>query len=63
MGFSHRRKHEIIMGLRKLRRVKRNAGEKLTFRDIEELIWNLPPSLVERVNVRISEWQGKKNGK
>jgi hypothetical protein len=62
MGFSYKRKREIILGLRKLRRVKRNAGEKLTFRDVEELIWNLPPSLVERLNERISEWQGKKNG-
>jgi hypothetical protein len=63
MGFSYKRKREIILGLRKLRRVKRNANERITFKDVEDLIWNLPPSLVERVNERISEWQGKKNGK
>jgi hypothetical protein len=63
MGFGYKQKREIILGLRKLRRVKRNANERLTFKDVEDLIWNLPPSLIERVNDRISEWQGKKNGK
>ena len=63
MGFGYKQKREIILGLRKLRRVKRNANERITFKDVEDLIWNLPPSLIERVNDRISKWQEKKNGK
>ena len=61
MGFGYKQKREIIMELRKLRRVKRDAKERLTFKDVEELVWNLPPSFIERVNERLSVWQGKKN--
>jgi hypothetical protein len=61
MGFGYKQKREIIMGLRRLRRVKRDAKERLTFKDVEELIWNLPPSFIERLNERISKWQVKKN--
>jgi hypothetical protein len=34
-----------------------------SFLVLESLIWNLPPSLIERLNERISNWQGKKNTK
>jgi|WetSurMetagenome_2_1015567.scaffolds.fasta_scaffold36111_2 hypothetical protein len=63
MGFSYKQKREIILDLRKLRRNRRNANERLTLKDVEELIWNLPPSFFERLNERISNWQGKKNGR
>jgi len=62
MGFSFSQRRDIINRLRKLRRLKRNTQERLTFQDVEQLIWNLPPSLVERINERITKWQGKKNG-
>jgi len=62
MGFSYKQKREIILELRKLRRVRRQANERFTFKDVEELIWNLPPAFITRLNERISNWQGKKKG-
>jgi hypothetical protein len=62
MGFSYKQKREIILDLRKLRRVRRQINERLTFNDVEELIWNLPPSFFTRLNERISNWQRKKKG-
>ena len=62
VGFDYKQKRDIVLRLRKLRRDKRNSSSKLTYRDIEELVWNLPPSFMERLTDRISKWQGKKNG-
>lgn len=47
-GFNQKQKREIVFALRRLRRGKRVAGERLTYHDIENLIWGLPPTFLER---------------
>lgn len=61
-GFSYKQKRDIVLRLRKLRRERRNAASKLTYRDVEELIWDLPMSMLDRFTERISKWQDKKSG-
>ena len=63
MGFSFSQRRDIILRLRKLRKDKRVSKERLTFQDVEQLVWSLPPSRIERFHDWISNWQGKKNGK
>lgn len=63
LGFSRQRKMSLISELRRLRREKRLKGERVTFRDIEVMIWDLPPSRAERffsyVNELLTRFQGK----
>jgi len=63
-GFSRQNKLAIIHALRQLRRQRRGSGERLTYQDIEKVIWGLPESRRERffnyINEKISSWQGKK---
>jgi hypothetical protein len=63
-GFSRQKKLAIIQSLRRLRRQRRLSNERLTFQDVESVVWGLPQSRLERffgyVNRKISAWQGKR---
>jgi hypothetical protein len=63
LGFSKARKMSLIAALRRLRKEKRLKGERLTFQDVESMIWDLPPSRFERViqyiNESLTKFQGK----
>ena len=48
MGYSFNQKRELVNALRKLRRDKRNKHERLTFQDVQNLVWDLPPTKFER---------------
>jgi len=48
MGFSRREKLHIISEIRSLHRARRSRGLKLSVQDIEQLIWDLESSRLER---------------
>jgi hypothetical protein len=59
MGFSQKEKRYIVRALRSLRRVKRSKNERVTFQEIEQLIWSLEPSRLDRLHAWFSKFQGK----